>query len=272
MYEKFIIPYQVIREEPFHIQAAGISYCDGSYQIQRENSQFFVLEAIESGQGTLQVGNRTFHPKEGDGYLIAAHTSHCYYSDSRAPWVKYWFNVAGSAFESLVNGFELTDVIYFPQCRLAPFFADAFRQLEGLDQETAADLGTGLVTRILRKFHQAHHRDGGDTISPIGRQLKEFLDQRVCAETPKLTELCSLCNLSEAQMLRIFKRDFGVSPLAYLLRAKITLASQLLSCSNISVKELSGMLHFSDPFYFSRIFKRKTGCSPLRYHQNTFGQ
>ncbi|WP_302453127.1 AraC family transcriptional regulator [Victivallis vadensis] len=272
MREKFIIPYRGMSGGPFHIQAAGISYCDGSYRIQRENSQFFVLEAIESGRGTLRVGNQTFHPQSGDGYLISAHTSHCYYSDSRDPWIKYWFNVDGAAFESLVRGFELSEAVYFPQCHLAPFFAAAMREIAEAPPESAVELAVGLVTRIVRKFYLAHHRNGGDTISPTGRQLKEFLDQHICGETPKLEELCRLCELSEAQLLRVFKRDFGQSPLAYLLQAKIHLACQFLSSSNITVKELAGMLHFTDPFYFSRVFKRKTGCSPRDYHRKTFGR
>ena len=272
MREKFIIPYRGQGGEPIHIQAAGISYCDGSYCIQRENSSFSVLEAIESGRGTLQIGSRTFHPQGGDGYLLPAHTSHRYCSDSREPWVKYWFNIDGGAMEALVREFGLSEVIYFPQCRLAPFFAEALRTIESAPPEDANDLAVGWVTRIIRKFHQAHHRDGGDAISPIGRQLKELLDQRICEKPPRLEELCRLCNLSEAQLLRIFKRDFGQSPLAYLLQAKIHLACQQLSCSNITVKELSDMLHFTDPFYFSRIFKRKTGYSPRDYHRAHFGR
>ena len=61
---QYISPYNLV--EPFYINIAGISYCDGSYHIYRPKSAVFCMEYIFSGSGTLNYLGTEYHPKEGD--------------------------------------------------------------------------------------------------------------------------------------------------------------------------------------------------------------
>ncbi|OQB13778.1 MAG: Arabinose operon regulatory protein [Firmicutes bacterium ADurb.Bin193] len=72
-------------------------------------------------------------------------------------------------------------------------------------------------------------------------------------------------NLSMYRFIHKFKAATGVSPLEYITRIRINGAKDLLSSSSHSISEISSIVGYDNPLYFSRIFKRETGVSPSAY-------
>jgi AraC-like DNA-binding protein len=58
-----------------------------------------------------------------------------------------------------------------------------------------------------------------------------------------------------------------VTPYAYVLGKKLELAKKLLDNTNLTVKQISEKLCFSDEYYFSSLFKNKIGVSPSVYRK-----
>lgn len=85
------------------------------------------------------------------------------------------------------------------------------------------------------------------------------------AESFSNTFLANMCNLSLGRFEHIFKTELGVSPGAYRQRLRIENAKSLLFSTTLSVFEISRLVGFTDQLYFSRIFKSKTGVSPVEY-------
>jgi AraC-like DNA-binding protein len=61
---------------------------------------------------------------------------------------------------------------------------------------------------------------------------------------------------------RVFKDYTGLPPHQYFLQMKINKAKTLLREQRYTVKEIAHMLAFENQYYFSRLFKRKTGIAP----------
>ena len=95
MREEFVLPPPVPADSPFQLRLAGVSYCDGSYRIERETADFSVVEYVERGTGTLEIDGEEFHPSAGDLYFLPEGSRHRYWSDAHNPWVKYWMNFGG---------------------------------------------------------------------------------------------------------------------------------------------------------------------------------
>jgi AraC-like DNA-binding protein len=60
----------------------------------------------------------------------------------------------------------------------------------------------------------------------------------------------------------LFRRFSGQTPYQYLLRRKLEAAAARLSEPGALVKEVALEAGFSDPFHFSRVFKRVFGVAP----------
>ena len=66
---------------------------------------------------------------------------------------------------------------------------------------------------------------------------------------------------------KTFKKYTGISPGQYLIQLKIEKAKRLLNNPNVLIKEVAYELGFDSCFYFSKLFKEKTGLSPQNYRE-----
>ncbi len=84
-------------------------------------------------------------------------------------------------------------------------------------------------------------------------------------ETVNVTELASLCAMSETYFRRLFKESYKVSPAQYIINLRLEYASQLLRSRLYSVAEVSERSGFNDCKYFCRLFKKRFHVSPAKF-------
>ncbi|MBA4058419.1 MAG: AraC family transcriptional regulator, partial [Marivirga sp.] len=80
-----------------------------------------------------------------------------------------------------------------------------------------------------------------------------------------LESLASFVNLSLSHYSSIFRKKTGYSPIVYFNHLKIQHACQFLQFTSLRINEISGKLGIEDPYYFSRLFTKVMGISPLEY-------
>ena len=88
--------------------------------------------------------------------------------------------------------------------------------------------------------------------------IKEHFNQKVA-----VPDLCSAANVTPQHIIRLFNKYLGQTPIKYINRTKIMSAIEMLRSTDLSVKEISYELGFDNPNYFSRIFTREVGMSPV---------
>ena len=83
----------------------------------------------------------------------------------------------------------------------------------------------------------------------------------------------SLIRLSEEEgvtpehLCRSFKRAYGDTPVAYLVKLRLTHARRLLLSTDLSVNEIRDCCGFLSSSYFYTAFKRREGMAPGRYRE-----
>ena len=82
-----------------------------------------------------------------------------------------------------------------------------------------------------------------------------------------ISKLCTVAGMSKASLMRNFNLATGTTPLQYQLQLRIREAVIMLRSSAKSLGEVAFEVGFSDVNYFSRQFKKITGCSPGIYRR-----
>jgi len=84
----------------------------------------------------------------------------------------------------------------------------------------------------------------------------------------QLDSLPQLAGVSEGYLRRLFKKQHATAPASYVIRQRIALAKQLLlSGEELSISQVAALVGYSDPLYFSRLFKKQLGLSPVQYRK-----
>lgn len=82
-----------------------------------------------------------------------------------------------------------------------------------------------------------------------------------------LDEVSRLVDISPYYFSKLFKQEQGEGFVEYLTRTRMGKARQLLKNPGYNIKEICAMCGYSDPNYFSRIFKRFEGLTPSEYRE-----
>ena len=241
----------------------GITYPDKSYEIFRTRSNTACIEYVEQGTGTVQVNNKVFHPVEGDSYFIYQGQKHHYYSDKENPWKKYFINLSGSLIESFTEGYRIKDIYHFQGLNLKKELCEIIELSKNPENDSTEEI-ICILNTIFIKMH--NHIKEKSSASQIAEEMKNYLSIHSSGKF-KIEDLCRHISKSESQTIRIFKNAYGITPYAYVLNKKISLAKNMLLNTNLSVKEIAYKLCFADEYYFSNIFKSKTGMSPTRFRK-----
>ncbi|HET7732315.1 MAG TPA: helix-turn-helix transcriptional regulator [Paludibacter sp.] len=73
-----------------------------------------------------------------------------------------------------------------------------------------------------------------------------------------------LC-IAKSTLCNKLKKETGLSPIEFVRSVKLHLSIQLMSETELSIKEIAYSTGFNDPKYFSRCFKRQFGVTPKEY-------
>lgn len=82
-----------------------------------------------------------------------------------------------------------------------------------------------------------------------------------------LREICEAVGYSPTYCDGVFKKDTDRSIIDFLLETRVSKAKELLIENTFSLTEIAEKTGFSDYNYFSRLFKKRTGVSPVRFRK-----
>ena len=74
-------------------------------------------------------------------------------------------------------------------------------------------------------------------------------------------------HLESAYLMRIFKKETGQTINGYLTNYRINMAIEIMKTKNYQIQEISSMVGYQDPKYFSKVFKKITGFLPSEYKE-----
>ena len=254
---------------------AGISYCDGTYRMKRQDSAETVIEYVVEGRGYLNVNGENYAATAGDVYILRKKTTHTYWSDARYPWVKIFFNIRGSLAERILDEYQLggTGRVVLGADGLEQDFRDMLGSLmdSTVGQTERFDKATVDFLRIIIKLTNMQRAAGmhKDDLMSVEKEMNTLIEyitmnpRRIVSNQ----ELADVIFRSKDYVIKRFFANFGVTPYDYQIQQKIFSAKNMLANMNLSVKEIADSLGYDDQHYFSYMFKKRCGMSPTQYRK-----
>ena len=104
-----------------------------------------------------------------------------------------------------------------------------------------------------------------DRVTQLAYAAKEKLDQEGRRSDISIVALLESLGYSYPHVCRLFRKTFGLSPVAYLNAQRLERAKSLLRQPRITIAEVAYQSGFRDPGYFTRLFHKQTGQTPGRF-------
>ena len=252
---------------PFYVSMAGISYCDGSYHIKRPDSGCTVVEYVVKGTGFVSDGGESLRACGGNIYILRQGRDHDYFSDSRDPWVKLFLNIRGELAEHLLSSYGLGFPTVFDGEGLEEHFGkmlDIAFDTSLLDSEKFSAIAVEFYALVIKL---AERQTPKEAIDPEMQEIRKYLEKN----THRIVgnrELASVIHRCEDHCVKHFKRAFGKTPYDYQIDEKLSKAKLMLQNTSIPVGEIASRLGYCDQHYFSNLFKKKVGVSPMEFRKN----
>lgn len=229
----------------------------------------FQLVYIAKGEGTFRTRTAETALREGSFIVLLPGKWHWYRPNPETGWVEYWVGFDGE-YPGLLNarGFFGDDTHVLDIGVHESIIAAYNRILDGIQYENPGyqQVVSSIIPCI---YADALSFSGQKELEPGRRELFErvlSIFQSHIYSSLDMESMADDLNLNYATFREDFKLYTGLSPYQYFLEMKVNKAKEMLLDGGRSVKEISYKLAFQNPYYFSRLFKKKTGVSPSQWN------
>mgnify|MGYP001435491562 CR=1 FL=1 len=241
------------------------------FRERNEGCDSHILIYCAEGEGWLEIeGEMKIVPRQL--VVIPAGTPHRYGASEDNPWTIYWMHLHGKHVLELIQTYGLDTGLLLSVATHSIWLED-FQQCYSLLSDKPYSMPVQIhVSQTIR--HLLSHV-GLSTVQ--NKKREDYMEQTIRYMTDRLTgsitlpELAGHTGLSKQHLIYLFNKETGCPPIEFFLRMKMQRAGQMLALTNLSLKEIGAEFGISDPYYFSRLFKKYMGVSPTQFRNTPKG-
>ncbi len=258
---------------------------DNGFDYSGESHDFWELVYVDAGSFEVRRNDEKLILRQGDFIIhepnefhaIKAHKGSCFdffviSFECKSPAMKVLRKYNGKLDESLRP--FITSIIREAQDTY--YLEDVYGRIEITAKDKIPFGGKQMVKSYLEQFLISLIRNISSDREVVMISSKEGMENRLVAEIKKYIEanvtervnaelICTQFGYSRAYLSRLFKDQCGCSMMKYSMQKKIDHAKKLIREKKYTIGQISDMLCFDNPQYFSRVFKRITNRTPSEY-------
>lgn len=118
------------------------------------------------------------------------------------------------------------------------------------------------ITRMMNELSLSRQKKIHSIIEKANNYMAENYAKEITLE-----DIARVVNLSPYYFSRFYKEESGVNFIDRLIAIRIEKAKQYFENTDLSLKEVSGLVGYPDPNYFSKLFKKVTGYTATDYKE-----
>ena len=205
--------------------------------------------------------------KAGDMFLLFPGEWHTYHPNPRVGWKSHWIGFKGRNMDDRVKAGFLTPEKPIYHVGYSAIIEGLYRRAFAAAREEAAysqQEMAGLVNHLIGKMYSlernielSRNQQQVDMIDKARWRIRESLESEITIQG-----IAQELGVSYSNFRKLFKEYTGLSPATYQQELRLLRAKELLSTTDLSIKEIAYRLNFESPDYFSAKFKAKMGIKP----------
>lgn len=257
---------------------------DKDYSFPGEKHDFWEIVYAERGTSKICAGNETVLLTEGCCAFHKPHEFHGIFGNgetqSRVIVISFVCSsgIMKNFREKIINipknlRFYLNSIL----SEASLCFEPSEKPLYHIHEKNISPIGAQQLVRmyleqflimLLRHESLKHCNTAAKERKSIENQLVNSICSSLAANLYKnatIEEICADITYSRAYISRIFKANTGYTVSAYYTMLKISEAKRLIAETDYNFSQISYILMYDNPHYFSTVFKKQTGLSPTEY-------
>ncbi len=254
----------------------GREKCDPLHSFGPATRNHYLFHYIISGKGHLASTDSSgvehdYYLSANQGFLICPGQINTYYADEEDPWEYTWLEFDGLRVNEYLHLAELTkdSPIYNPiSVELGEKVRDEMLYIAHHSDQDALNLIGHLYLFMSNLTSSAtalkREQQAGSMKDYYIKEAVNYIEQHYY-EPITVEQMAASCNLNRSYFTRLFKKATQDSPQNFLIKYRMTKASEFLKVTNYSIGKISELVGYPNQLYFSKAFKSFFGISPKEY-------
>jgi AraC-like DNA-binding protein len=224
-----------------------------------------VLGYVSRGHGTFESREHGIQPvSPGTVLLQPAGVWHCHDPTPGTTWDEYWVIYNVERVPPLFGDIAPRGIGAWP-IGVRPALVDTWRRLCEAWPPFAGGRLEDACLHLHRVLHEIHHAIASPGEAPRLSELRRadsLIRARVSDARLDVAAIADAVDMGYHAFRAAFRAHVGMPPKRYWLRLKMERANECLANTAMTVTEVADYLGFSDPWYFSKLYKRLMGRAP----------
>ena len=264
-------PSTFARTSLLHLQEVGSLQALYPHTSTRTDLVSFLCFVVLSGRGKLQYEGVDYELRAGDCVFIDCRKAYSH-STSDDLWALQWCHFYAPSLPAVYEKYKERGgrPVFHPDdlTPFTPLLIDLYNLASSSDYIRDMRINEKLGVLLTLLMEQSWHPESV-TVSRKRMELveiKNYLDERY-TERVTLDDLAEHFFINKFYLSKIFKETYGTTVNNYLISKRITRAKQLLRFTDMTVDEVGVAVGMGDANYFSRMFRKVEGISPMEYRK-----
>jgi AraC-like DNA-binding protein len=234
----------------------------------------YQLLYLTEGDGTFRSAHlKPTTIRQGDLFLLFPGEWHTYHPHPRHGWKSYWIGFKGRNMDDRVRAGFLSPekpIYHVGFSSIIVSLYEAARREAKEEAASAQQSLAGIVNHLIGSMYSLERNiilnkdsDHVRMINQARLRIREALESDLTIQ-----RIAEDLGVSYSNFRKLFKEFTGVSPALYQQELKLQRAKELLTTTDMSIKEIAYRLNFESPDYFSSKFKQKTRFKPSEFRNS----
>lgn len=264
----FHTPSTAALEQLFYYNYCGLFYCNSLYCIRRADNEFYepyLFIFVKEGCMYLDYKGRRYEAHKNECLLFDCRLTHCYYAkgDTLFQFIHFGGNISDYYVQRICQNDQYAFTPSNPQDLSAALSRLLVYTGEPVPQEHMISAAIHQLLALCLAGSETHSSLNGQRVIKAVRYMTDHL-----AEPISLEDIAGQTGLNPSYFSRLFRRYTDTSPYDYLTNLRISHGKMLLITTSESVTSISEACGFGDPVQFTKIFKKKSGFTPLQFRRS----